>query len=54
MNDKDLYINYKTNWQQEYLNWGEFVDTMHECMLQSSDMKEAMEIIAKVKSNLKD
>jgi len=50
MNEKDLYINYTINWQQDYLNWGEFVDTMTECMLQSSDMKEAKEVIAKVKS----
>lgn len=52
MNDKDLFIDYKINWQQEYLNWGEFVDAMDECMLQSSEMKDAIEVIDKVK-NLK-
>jgi hypothetical protein len=50
MNDKDLYINYTINWQQEYLNWGEFVDTMNECMLEYSDMKDAKDLIERIKN----
>jgi hypothetical protein len=51
VNDKDLYINYKISWQQDYLNWGEFVDTMTECLLESSDMKDAIAIIDKIKQS---
>lgn len=52
MNNKDLYIDYTINWQQEYLNWDEFVVAMDECMLQSSEMKDAIKVIDKIK-NLK-
>jgi hypothetical protein len=49
MNDKDFFIQYNINWKQEYLNWYNFVDTMAEAMIESSDMKEANEVINRIK-----
>lgn len=50
MNDKDFFNNYNINWQQEYCNWYNFIDTMHEAMLESSDMKEAKDLINRIKN----
>ncbi len=52
MNDKDFFTQYNINWKQEYLNWYNFVDTMSEAMLESSDMLEAKEVIARIKKQL--
>lgn len=40
---------YKVAWRQNYPLWNNFIDTNIERMLQSSNMKEAMEVIARVK-----
>lgn len=52
MNDKEFFVLYNINWKQEYLNWYNFVDTVAEAMIESSDMKEAKDLIAKIKSTL--
>jgi hypothetical protein len=41
-------INYRIVWTQEYLNWYNYVDTMAEAMVESSDMKEAREVLARI------
>jgi hypothetical protein len=50
MNDKEFFIQYNINWKQEYLNWYNFIDTMSEAMLESSDMLEAKEVINRIKN----
>lgn len=50
MNDKEFFIQYNINWKQEYLNWYNFVDTMTETMIESSDMKEAKLVIERIKN----
>ena len=47
MNDKNF--SYSISWKQEYQNWHSFVDNMTESLLESSDMAEAKEVIARVK-----
>jgi hypothetical protein len=47
MNDKNF--SYSINWKQEYLNWYNFVDKISEVMIESSDMKEANELIERIK-----
>jgi len=49
----DFYFNYSINWQQKYPYWNDFVDSLLEAMLESTNMKDAKKIIADVKSNLK-
>jgi hypothetical protein len=48
MNDKNF--SYSINWKQEYLNWYNFVDTISEALIESSDMREANELIKRIKS----
>lgn len=52
MKDEDFFIQYNINWKQEYQNWYEFVDTMTEALLESSDMSEAKAVIARVKKHI--
>lgn len=49
MNNKDFFLQYNINWKQEYQTWYSFVDKMTEALLESSDMTEAKEVIARVK-----
>jgi mannitol/fructose-specific phosphotransferase system IIA component (Ntr-type) len=49
MNDKEFFLQYNINWKQEYQNWYSFVDKMTEALLESSDMTEAKEVIARIK-----
>ena len=49
MTDKEFFLQYNINWKQEYQNWYSFGDTMTEALLESSDMTEAKEVIARVK-----
>lgn len=51
--DKDFYFNYSFNWKQDYPHWNEFVDSLLEAMIESTNMKDAKKIIADVKTNLK-
>ena len=44
-----MHINYKIIWKQNYPLWNNFIDTNIERMLQSSNMKEALELIERVK-----
>jgi hypothetical protein len=48
MNDKkqDLYTVF---WTQDYPNWQETIDEVSELMLEYSDMKEANELINRIK-----
>jgi hypothetical protein len=50
MSDKDFFTQYTVSWKQEYLEWYNFVDTISEAMIESSDMKEANELIESIKS----
>jgi mannitol/fructose-specific phosphotransferase system IIA component (Ntr-type) len=52
MNDKDFFTQYNISWKQEYRNWYSFIDTMTEALLESSDMTEAKEVIARVKKHI--
>jgi hypothetical protein len=48
MNNKNF--SYSINWKQEYRNWYNFVDTISEALIESSDMREANELIKRIKS----
>ena len=48
MNDKDKEL-YQITWTQEYPNWGVSLDELDELMLECSDMKEANELINRIK-----
>jgi hypothetical protein len=48
MNDKNF--SYSINWKQEYRNWYNFSDIMAEALIESSDMREANELIKRIKS----
>lgn len=50
MKDEDFFIQYNINWKQEYQNWYNFVDTMTEAVIESSDMKEAKLVIERIKN----
>jgi hypothetical protein len=41
-------INYRITWTQQYLNWYNYVDTMAEAMIESSDMTEARAVLARI------
>jgi len=41
-------INYRITWTQPYLEWYNYVDTVAEAMVESSDMKEAREVLARI------
>jgi len=45
MRDEKLYT---VGWTQEYLNWYNYVDTVAEAMVESSEMREAQEVIARI------
>ena len=47
MNDKDNEL-YRIVWTQQYLTWYNEVDTMAEAMVESSDMAEAREVLARI------
>lgn len=47
-------MNYTVFWRQAYTNWVNPLDTNIENMLQYSNFKEALEVISKIKSQLKD
>lgn len=46
MNDKELYTIF---WTQDYPNWQETLDELDELMLESSNLKEATELINRIK-----
>ena len=50
MNDKEFPTNYSIQWRQEYLNWYNYVDTIAESMIESSDMTEAKKVIDRIKA----
>ena len=45
-------MNYTVSWKQVYHNWHTMVDNQMEDVLESSDFKEALEVISKIKSTL--
>ena len=47
MNKETLYM---VRWQQKYPEWQEFVDKHYEMLLECSDMKEAKEVIERIKN----
>jgi hypothetical protein len=47
MNRKTLYT---IGWKQEYLEWQEVVDKHYAMLLECSDMKEAKEVIERIKN----
>ena len=51
MNDKDEYNKqlYTFEWKQDYPNWGTTLDELDELMLESSEYKEANELINRIK-----
>jgi hypothetical protein len=47
MNKETLYM---VRWQQKYPEWLEVVDKHYEMLLEYSDMKEAKEVIERIKN----
>ena len=50
-NNKEFF---RLNWKQNYPEWQEAIDREMNILLESSGYKEANEVIAKIKSTLKD
>lgn len=48
MNDKKQEL-YQITWKQGYPNWGVSLDELDELMLESSEYKEATELINRIK-----
>lgn len=48
MNDKKQEL-YTITWKQDYPNWGVSLDEVDELMLEFSDLKEANEVINRIK-----
>ena len=49
MNDKDFFTQYTIAWEQTYDKWYTYADAVSEYMLECSDMKEANEVINRIK-----
>lgn len=47
-------MNYTIKWTQTYPNWLNPLDKYVEDMLQFSNFKEALEVISRIKTKLKD
>lgn len=47
MNKETLYM---VRWQQKYPEWQELVDKHYDMLLEFSDMKEAKEVIERIKN----
>ena len=46
-------MNYKINWAQNYNTWATFSEKLIEVQVDMSDLKEANELINRIKKNLK-
>lgn len=47
MNKETLYM---VQWQQKYPEWQDFVDKHYDMLLEYSDMKEAKQVIERIKN----
>lgn len=46
-------MNYQTNWNQSYTMWTGYAERMLELKVETSEFKEANDLINRIKENLK-